>query len=141
MTEPESSYTVLEFKGADVPAQYHNVILSNWLRTLRFGNPVFSQIDSFVFYKNYEINLKRNLRDADCIVKLAVLADDPDIVLGFSAHRKNILDYICVKRDMRRQGIAKSLLPAGIDTFTHYTRTGGLIWREKFKDWKFNPHA
>jgi hypothetical protein len=143
MSEPtaDSSYTILSFTGKDVPPQYHSVILSNWLRTLRFGNPVFKQIDSFVFYKHYEFNLKRKLRDGSCIVRLAVLTEDNDVVLGFSVHHKNVLDYISVKKNMRRNGIARALLPQGIEKFTHFTKTGALIWQEKFKNWKFDPFA
>jgi ribosomal protein S18 acetylase RimI-like enzyme len=93
------------------------------------------------YYKSYHFYIENLLRKPDSVIMLAVLSDDHDVVLGFSASREDVLDYIHVHRDYRKVGIGKALLPDEITTFTHLTLTALNIWqaKAKYKGWKFDP--
>lgn len=136
-----SSYEILAFPAKHTPDQYLPLIFSKWLRSLRFGSDAFKHIESTYYYREYHKFIESLLEKPDAIVRLAVLSDNHDVVLGFSVSREDVLDYIHVHLDQRRQGIAKKLAPIGITAFTHYTNTAGLIWRsEKYKHLEFKPH-
>lgn len=96
-------------------------------------------IDSDAYYKNFHKYIERVLSVPEAVVRLAVLTDDQDIVLGFSVSREAVLDYVYVHKDNRRLGIGKSLVPEGITTITYLTFTGITIWANKYSKWKCNP--
>ena len=133
------SYKILQFRGYQLPDDYQALIYSRWLRSLRFGNDYYRLIEKDAYYATYHSYIERLLDHPDAVVRLAVLHDDADIVLGFCVSRGSILDYVHVHKDMRRKGIARKLIPACIDTITHLTRTGLSIWGSKFFNWQFNP--
>lgn len=115
------------------------MIFSKWLRSLRYGNDFFKLIDPEAYYSRYEAMIQRILRAPETEVRLAVLSDDHDVVLGFSVSRGSALDYVHVHKIQRRQGIGKNLVPDGITTITHLTKTRLTIWGSKYGEWKFNP--
>lgn len=137
------TYSVLVYPAADMPEQYRPMIMSRWLRSLRFGNPVFRKADSDTYYKHYNDFICNLMKKPDSKVRLAVLSDDHDVALGFSVSREDVLDYIHVQNDYRRIGIARKLLPEGLTTFSHITLTGTDIWPKNpnYKHLKFNPFA
>lgn len=151
--ETVASYKVITFPGYELPKQYKALIYSKWLRSLRVGNDVFKLIDPEAYYRVHRNQIDWALAHDNCHVRLAVITDAPDVVLGFCVHRANILDYVHVLKiripvptgiditDFRRQGIGTRLIPAGIDTFTSLTRTWFAIWQKHYKKWKFNPWA
>lgn len=136
-----SSYTVLPFKGPELPDEFENLILSRWMRSLRYTNDYYKLIHPDSYYAVYQRIIKSILSRLETTVALAVLTDDHDIVLGFSVSRGNILDFIHVHKHQRRLGIGRTLIPDGIDTITHLTHTGMSIWASKYGHWKFNPFA
>ncbi len=136
-----SSYKIVSYYGNRVPEAYQNLIFSKWLRSLRFGNDYYKLIKAEIYYHTYHHYLALVLQNPSAIVNLAVLSDDPDVVLGFSVSRGNILDYVHVQKDMRKLGIGTKLVPKEIDTVTHLTKTGLTIWGSKYKTWNFNPFA
>ncbi len=125
------------------------MIYSKWLRSLRFGNDYFKLADAAAYYEAYQRYITNILQVAT--VRLAVISDDEDVVIGFAVVRNNILDYVHVLRlrlksitgfdvvDYRRRGIGTKLVPKNIDTVTHLTRTALTIWGSKYSHWKFNP--
>lgn len=137
----KASYSIISFPAAKLPNQYRAMVLSKWLRSLRFGNPLFKKVDSDEYYKNYHIYIENLLSKPDSIVRLAVLSDDHDVVLGFAVSRENVLDYIHVQSDYRRIGIGTALLPSGVGVFTHITNVALAIWQNKYKKMRFNPFA
>ncbi len=144
MTEAtEPTYSILVFPASQLPEQYTAMIFSKWLRSLRFGNTLFRSMDSDAYYRNYHVYIENLLKKPDSIVRLAVLSDDHDVVLGFSVSREDVLDYIHVHYDYRKIGVGSALVPEGITTFTHITLIGIDIWhnKSKYKNWKFNPFA
>lgn len=136
-----SSYKVLAYRGADLPDEYRGILFAGWLRSFRHGNDYFRLVVPDKYYKTYHRYISTILENPETTVRLAVLSDDKDVVLGFSVSRGGILDYVYVNKDQRRQGIAKSLLPPEVDTITHLTKTALTIWGSKYGDWKFNPFA
>jgi GNAT superfamily N-acetyltransferase len=121
------SYKVILFTGR-LPDSYRDLIYSKWLRSLRFGNEYFKLIDSDSYYSAYAKHIGAILQSPDVCVRLAVIADDPDVVLGFSVCRVRTLDYVHVHKDQRRQGIGTALVPKDIKIITHLTNTGASIW-------------
>ncbi len=141
--QPEASYTIISFSGSAIPERYQAMIFSRWLRSLRHGNQLFKKMKSNDFYDNYHKFIENLLKKPDAIVRIAVLSDDHDVALGFSVSREDVLDYIHVHTDYRRNGIARALLPSPLTTFSHMTATSILIWQgnPKYKELKFNPFA
>lgn len=141
------AYDVIAYAGRELPAEYFNMVASRWMRSLRYGNDYFRLMVPETFYKSYYRFIVCIIEKTHTVVRLAVLADDHDVVLGFSVVRGGpegpgrVLEYIHVHKDQRRQGIAARLVPASIDTITHLTRTGLSIWGSKHPEWKFDPFA
>lgn len=137
------TYSIVIHNSCQLPTNYEAFVFSKWLRSLRFGNPLFGKIDSDDYYKNYHIYLSNLLKKPDSKIRLAVLSDDHDIVLGFAVSREDVLDYIYVHMDYGKIGIGSTLMPHGITTFTHITLAVLDIWQNnpKYKSLKFNPFA
>lgn len=137
--EQLASYKIITAQAASVTSSYRNLIYSKLLRSLRFGNDYFKLIDSDAYYQRYNLYITHLLAKPEMLVSYAVLSDDPDVVLGFSIHRGNILDYVHVHKDNRKLGIATKLIPTYAEVFTHITKSWEPVWRKKYPDMKFNP--
>lgn len=139
------TYSIISYPSALLPDQYTALIYSKWLRSLRFGNPIFKNMPSNIYYKEYHTFIENLLKKPDSIIRLAVLTDDHDVVLGFSVIREDVLDYVHVHKDQRKQGIAKALVPPGITTMSHITTVAMEIWQpkqdKKYSHLSFNPYA
>lgn len=132
-------YSIVVYRGIDLPDQYRNMVLSKWMRTLRYGNDYFKLIDSDNYYKNYQVYIKEIVQREGSFIKMAVLADDHDIVLAWSAYEGSTLHYLHVNFEYRNQGLGKALLPKDLKAFTHLTKAGMSIWQNKFPQVIFNP--
>ncbi len=139
----KDEYVVLKYLTAHVPDTYRPFILSKWLRSFRYGAPILKQVPSDIFYVFYGELIDKLLKKRDSFCRMAVLADDHDVILGFSVTRFQVLDYIYVHKDCRRQGIARSLLPGGIKYVTHLTKLGHKIMdnNPKYDHLSFNLFA
>lgn len=135
------SYSILVYPSKKLPKDYHPLLFSRWLRSLRFGNALYKKVSSNYYYKNYHIFIEKLLGKPDSVVRLAVLTDDHDVVLGFAVSREDVLDYVHVHTNYRRIGIGTKLVPQGLTAFTHLTATGIIIWQNnpKFKELEFKP--
>lgn len=139
MTSETASYQVLMFPAKDLPDRYLNMILSKWLRSLKFSNDYFKLIDNDSFFAHYNVFIRRILSLPDTQVRLAVLSDDDDVVLGWSVSRGEILDYVHVHKNMRKIGIGSALIPDRTKSVTHMTRPAMAIWQSKYSHFVFNP--
>ena len=137
--EEKASYSVIPYLGSQLPDNYRNMILAKWLRTLRFGNDFFKLVESDSYFESYQKYIKTLIYRPQCIIRLAVLTDEPDTCLGFSVSEPNILHYVWVEKDNRKIGVAKSLTQFPFKYITHLTRAGISIWNNKFPDAKFDP--
>lgn len=138
-----NSYRIVQYSGYKMPKAYQALVYAEWMRSLRFGNDYMKMIETNVYYTTYRAYITKLLDHPESQVRLAVLEEDPDIVLGFSVHRTGILDYVFVQREMRKAGIAKKLVPVGIDTITHITKSALAIMGKNYTKWPytFNPFA
>lgn len=118
----------------DVREEDFPLIYSTWLLGLYHGCEWFGRIKKDSYFKNYKLALERLL--PRCTIKMAVLADDPDVILGYVCYRGTTLDWIFVKKAWRKMGIAKMLLPSDITNCTHLTKVGRSL---KPKEWTFDP--
>lgn len=130
---------MIPYLGKDLPESYRNMILAKWLRTLRFGNDFFRLIDSDAYFESYQKYIKNLMNRSQCIIRLAVLTDDPDVCLGFSVSEPEVLHYLWVHKDNRKIGIGTSLVQFPFKYLTHLTTAGISIWNKHFKDVKFDP--
>lgn len=127
------------FTASDMPAHYRGLVFAKWMRSLRFGNDYYRLMDQFSYYKSYQRLLASIMANPSTMITLALLTDDPDVVLGFAVTRGNILDYVYVDKDQRRQGIARAIVHKHIGVITHLTRTGISIWDGKYGHIIFDP--
>lgn len=134
-----STYTIMAYPGHELPQCYTGVLYSKWLRSLRNGNDYYKLCDPAGYYEAYTRHIGHLLSMPHTVVRVAVLTDDKDVVLGFSVSRGHILDYVYVHKDQRRHYIGTNLVPRDIQTITHLTRTGLAIWSSKYGHLKFNP--
>lgn len=118
----------------------HNFILSTWLKGLKFGNSWFNLIDQTTYYRVYHAMVESILAKPDTVVKVAVLSDDPDVILGYAVYRKDALtlEWSFVKSSWRGIGVAKMLVPATVTTVTHLTKLGESIFKKR-GNLKFDP--
>jgi hypothetical protein len=137
--EKKTTYSVVPYLGRNIPEIYRNMILAKWLRTLRFGNDFFRLIESDSYFSSYEPYIKQILNRPQCIVRLAVLTDDPDVCLGFSVSEPDILHYVWTHKDNRKIGVARALVGFTFTVITHLTATGMSIWNNKLTHVHFNP--
>jgi hypothetical protein len=129
----------MAYGAQKLPKDYLGLIYAKWLRSLRYGNDLFRLIDAEGYYRSYHRVISGLLERPDTMVRLAVLTDDPDVVLGFSVSRNETLDYVYVNKDYRRMKIGTQLVPSQTKVITHVTKTGLTIWGSKYREWKFNP--
>ena len=135
-----SAYKVITLNGTSKElAPYYGFIFSNWLFTLRWTNDWFFLIHKPTYYSIYRKVISNIISAPECKVNIAILDDDPDLALGWSVYANDVLHYVFVKRDLRKQGIGRSLMPKGINRITHLTVSGAVIWKTKIPKLKFDP--
>ena len=135
----DESYTIICYSGCALPGAYLGLVLSKWLRSLRYGNDYFKLIDSDAYYAAYQTYIENMLKRSALMVRLSVLTSDHDVVFGFSVFEGECLHYVHVHKDCRNIGIGMSLVPSGIKTITHVTKNGMRFWNSKLPDCQFNP--
>lgn len=130
---------MIPYLGSELPETYRNMILAKWLRTLRFGNDFFKLIESDAYFESYQKYIKLILARPQCIVRLAVLTDAPDVCLGFSVSEPGTLCYVWVHKDNRKVGVATALTQFPFRYITHLTNTAMSIWSKKLPNVQFDP--
>lgn len=133
------TYVVFRYLGLTLPRTYTNFVISRWSKSYRYGNDYIKLIDSDSYFATYTTYIMRLLTQRETMVRIACLADEPDTALGFSVTRGNILDYVHVHKDARKHGIGSLLIPDGIETITHLTKTGLKLWPTKMPKVIFDP--
>lgn len=97
----------------------------------------FSSIDQDTFMREYHGFLEAMFARPGTDIKIACLVEDNDVILGFSICLGSTLNFVFVKPDWRRTGIATDLVPKEITSVSGFTRVGDIIRRRK--GWTFNP--
>lgn len=114
-------------------------IFATWLRNLFHSSPMFKYMEKNVFMKHYH-NVLTAMFTRDYVnVVVACMKDDPDTILGYAILSKDnkALHWIYIKKNWRKIGLAKDLVPETVTHVTHITDTGASII-EKYK-LEYNP--
>jgi hypothetical protein len=139
LEEVESSYRIVYHQGSKLPEEYKNLIIAPFLNSLRYGNDLYKLIDKDAYFLNYSHYIDILLARPMTIVKLAMLKDNT--ILGWSLVEHKTVHYVWVKKEVRRQGICRALLPKEFTTISHITHKGINIWVKHFPEVGFNPWA
>lgn len=126
----ESSLVIVrEWGPNDVPFIY-----STWRNAIYYGWLELPGLEPRPqpkeFFKIQTIYIDGILEVAD--VRVAVLSDDPDTIVGYGVYSSEHLYFIYVKEAYRREGIGKLLYPSFIETVgPQLTKVGAAIVRKK----------
>jgi GNAT superfamily N-acetyltransferase len=137
--ESQERYRLILYPGSQLPQEYINLIKGPFKTSLRYGNDLYKLIDSDAYYKAYDKYIDLLLQRPLTQVKVAILNDDT--IIGWRISENKTLHYLWVKKEVRRQGIGKELMPTEFDTITHITNKGINIWVNHYPNVKFNPFA
>lgn len=86
-----------------------NLIYATWLRSYEANSLRSKHIPRDVFFEEHHKVLD-GIFDRNPEVHLAVLPDDPDVVLGWSVTEPGLIHFVYVKPSFRKYGIATALL-------------------------------
>lgn len=139
MASKEAVIEIVAYPGSVLPKQYINLVKSRWIRNYKKENDYMKLVHPPAYYAAYSSYIAGIMGSPRTLIRLALLQEDPDVVLGFSVMRSSTLDYIHVPKGYRRQGIGRMLVPEYIEYFSHLTKIGINIWYKKFPKAKFNP--
>lgn len=130
----KESFIVRDFDHDD-----RNFIMSTMLKSLYYGDSWFTRILKNIFMTNYHRLLQNIFTNKKVTIKVACLSDAKDVILGYAIYRDQILDYVYVKQDWRKIGIAKTLIPTNISQCSHLTKVGEAIIKSKASHIVYNP--
>lgn len=116
----------------------HSFIYTTWIKGLYSDSGWWRSIQKNVFTSFYSLVIKKMLHNPDVSVRVSCLADDPDIILGYSVSEGNRLHFVFIKPDWRGKGlgILKSLIPKAINEVTSMTKAGK---KRMLPDWNYQP--
>lgn len=134
-----NSYRIVTLQGNALPEEYKNLIIAPFLNSLRYGNDLFKLIDKDSYYANYARYIEALLKRDKSVVKMAVLSDET--VMGWCLSEDKTVHYVWVKKEARRKGIGRALLPKEFSRISHITNKGINIWVNNFPEVSFNPWA
>ncbi len=115
-------------------------VMATWLRGLYYGNEFFKLIPKGIFMDNYKLALTQLVKNS--VVMVAVLQEDPDIILGYSVmnNQLDVCHWVNVKLAWRYKGLGRALLPKSVSKISHFT-TLGLKLMPKIDNCVFDPFA
>lgn len=106
-------------------------ILATFLRGLYYGDNYYSQMPKNRFMECYHPFLEHLLDSPGIDIKVACLEDDKDIIVGYSMYTNTVLHWVFVKKQWRKIGVAKVLVPEKLTACTHLTELGKQILKKK----------
>ena len=91
--------------------QDKDFIMDAWLQSQYYSNPDYlGQIPTHLFFVLYTYFIKAILFKPDTCAWIATDVDHPSWIVGFSVYQGQSLYYVYVKKDYRKQGLAKLLV-------------------------------
>lgn len=117
-----------------------NFILATWIRGAKHGSDFFKRMDPKAYYRHYNEFLSNLVDSAQTDIKIACLAEDPAVIIGYAVTRNSgqALDWVYVKSRWRKVGIAKCLIQQSFSEVSHITDVGNKILK-KMPNITFNP--
>lgn len=114
-------------------------VCSTFLRNLYYSSTFWKQCRKDKFMEFYHVFIERLLSKPTTETVILCLNDDDDVIIGYSIITpENVLHFVYVKRDWRRNGFSNLLVPNTIKIITHLTDLGDTIYRKK-RHLEFDP--
>ncbi len=136
--KPEA-YSLRVYETKCLPPEYVNLVVAPFLNSLRYGNDLFKLTNKEAYFHNYRLFIEHLLKRPGMHLRIGIL--DDGTASGWCLFNGKTVHYIWVKKEARRAGIAKELLPKDFDTITHLTNVGINIWVNKYPHVKLDPWA
>lgn len=115
------------------PSSDQAMIYATWRNGRYYGMKDKNRGDSVAIFKELTHEITNAMSKAQ--VRIACLEDDPTIIVGYVVFHGNHLDWVYVKEDYRKQGVASLLVPKDIKTITATpTKLGSNLWAQKNKE-------
>jgi len=140
VNNPEKVNSLL-YAGPSVPLKYRNAIFAKIKRGLRRGNSYYKLIDQETFNRAYDAVIEMWLSRPAVLIRFVVVPEPSleDVIIGFSIFEGATLHFVWVDPNLRREGLGRALVPAGITAVSHLTTTGLGFWNAVIPGAIFNP--
>lgn len=117
-----------------------NFVFSSALNGIYYGSTLFSKIKKLIFLNNYRQVIRLVMGKPTTRIKIACMRDDPNEIKGYSilVNNEKALMWVFVKKDWRKNGIGRALVPDTVIEITNLTPIGEAILK-KFEHVSFNP--
>lgn len=125
---PDSEGAIVVLRGYR-PDQDNGALYASWRNALWYGQKKEKQnaSRSAEFFSLATQAIKKLLADPKTEVRIACLMDDPNLIAGYSVLTGQHLEFVCVKSDYRRRGIARLLTRAVLTVAPPSTEMGREI--------------
>jgi hypothetical protein len=122
------------------PEHDENFVFSTALDGLYYGDSWFSKIKKAIFYNYYRKILQGIIAKPSTQIRIACIKDDPTEIKGYVILTNNAkaIMWIFVKRDWRKNGIARALVPDTVTEVSNLTHLGEILIK-KYPQLSFNP--
>ena len=137
----EQQIAVRHAVAADLPFIY-----SAWLESYGVNSPTTINIWKSVYYGEQRQVINAMLRHPSVHHAMVVLADDPDVIVGFVIWQPSdsVVHYCYVKAAFRRMGVMREAfqrleIDLNRTSFTHYTYIVSQL-RPKWPKLAYNPY-
>lgn len=116
----------------------NDFIFNSWLTGQYYGDWHYSQMPKDLFFLKFKTRLEAILSQRDTEVRVAVLEDDPDMILAYQVSLNDILHWAYTKSDYRGKSLQNLLARNKVfKTSTAITKPGAAILKKK--QITFNP--
>lgn len=109
-----------------------NFVYSTWLKGVYHGSDLLKNVKRAVYFENYPKYIAAVLARPTVEVKVAALAEDKDVILGYAVVQPGVVHWVYVKSAWRKQNVAKTLLAGyNIQESSSMTKIGASIMKKK----------
>lgn len=123
----------------DLKPEDEPFIYATWIQGYQGGQKWFRKTPRKIFWEKYKPVIEILLKTQS--TKIACLQKEPDVIIGYSVFKEDLVHWIHVKENWRKIGIAKDLLPANFSQVSHLTHVAYeiLYTQRKYPHIIFNP--
>lgn len=140
----EGNVQVSDFRGLydirDVQDNDKPFIMATLLRGVYFGDPYYTRMPKDRFMRAYKVLAEAAVDNKLVNIKVACLKEDHDVIIGYSILSKDYqaIVWAFVKKNWRKRGIGRTLVPQHPSVCTHLTITGEKLLN-KYPGLVFDP--
>lgn len=110
------------------PEEDSKLIYSTWRNSVWFDSHTDNELDP-AFYRWKTKEIKKILSLPGIEIKIACSKDNPDHIIGYAILNINTIEFVYIKLDYRKEGIAKLLTKDFVDIAKPTTKIGVAIAR------------